>query len=159
MAAILRTDRVDYPIMRTVRVPVGKQLENGAIAKLGENEGRPDANEVYAADLLTNAKGDVFVLVAHDGHHYDVRETERDFVAKENDLVRAYLLQMGERYTIAKAHVSGVVAKGDILEPKAGTYQLQKCAAPATGVNLVAKVVEVLTWCGQESYKIEILNK
>lgn len=159
MAAILRTDRVDYPEMRTVRVPEGKTLENGAIAKLGANEGRPDANEVYAADTLTNAKGDVYVLVAHDGHHYDVRETERDFVAKEGELVRAYMLKMGERYTIAKVHISGVVAKGDILEPKAGTYQLQKCATPASGTNLVAKVVEILNWCGQESVKIEILNK
>ena len=156
--AILRTDRVDYPEMRTVRVPKGKQLENGAIVKLGALEGRPEGGEVYAADELTNEKGDVYALIAHDGHKYDDREDERDFVAKEETLVRAYLLKRGEIYTISKkAHISGEVAKNDILEPKATSYQLQKCATPADGTNLVAKVLEITTWAGQESVVIEII--
>lgn len=153
MAAILRVDRVDYPEMRTVRVPKGKELENGAIAKLGALEGRPEGGEVYAADALTDAKGDTYVLIAHDGHHYDERETERDFVAKENTLVRTYMLKKGEIYTIAKTHVNGVVAKGDRLEPKVGTYQLQKMSA---GTNVVAEVIELTNWCGQESIVIEV---
>lgn len=155
--ALCRVDRVDYPKMRTVRVPEGKTLENGTIVKLGTLEGRPGAGEVYAAETLTNNKGDVYALVNHDGHQYDDRYDERDFIAEEGDLVRVYRLNPGEIYTIAKTMVTGDVAKDDILEPIVGGYKLQKCADVAASTNLIAKVIEVETWAGQESLVIETI--
>ena len=71
------------------------------------------------------------------------------------DIVRAYLLQRGEMYTIAKKHIHGTVNVNDVLEGKASGHLLAKVGSAP--VKPIAKVVAIENYEGQESVVIEIL--
>lgn len=151
--SIVRLDRVNRPETISVLNTVDN-LENGAfvtVKELGANGQR----EVYKTGALLGAATETVAMVYADVVHHDERKDERDTISMNGDVVRAYLLQRGEMYTIAKKHITGVVAVNDILEPKKSTNTLTKVGeAP---VKAIARVVELTNYEGQESVVIEIL--
>ena len=84
---------------------------------------------------------------------YDETKDERDFELAAGEVTRVYRPKAGQGITIAKKHVDGTVNKGDKLEIKASSYQLQAHSSGA----VVAEVLEVYNFEGQESYYIEFI--
>ena len=84
---------------------------------------------------------------------YDETKDERDFELVANAITRVYRPKAGQGITIAKKHVNEAVVAGDKLEVKDNSYQLKKHVSGA----VVAEVLEVYNFEGQESYYIEFI--
>lgn len=152
--AYLRLDIVNDKMARHCKLGVDA-LENGAFAKITKLKGLGLDRETYEVSKLTDVKGDEYVFIAHDGHRYDERDLGGDISVAAGGLTRGYLFSKGDVITIDKKHVDGTVVAGDLLVPKAATYQLTKKVG--TEVNVVAVVDGLETWMGAERYVIRFL--
>lgn len=151
--AIVRLDRVNRPETISVLNTVDN-LENGAfisVKELGANGQR----EVYKMGTIQGTATETIAMVNSDVVHYDNNKDERDTINMNGDVVRAYLLQRGEMYTIAKKHIHGTVNVNDVLEGKSGGHLLAKVGSAP--VKPIARVVEVTNYEGQDSIVIEII--
>lgn len=150
MKAIINLDKVKYPDVVTAKN--GEQtLENGAFVALGGLVEDRLGRDCYKIEKL--AEGCKLGFVADVALMYDETKDERDFELKAGEITRVYRPKAGQGITIAKKHVDGSVSKGAKLEIKTGSYQLQQ---HTSGV-VVAEVLEVYNFEGQESYYIEFL--
>ena len=150
MKAIINLDKVKYPDVVTAKN--GEQtLENGAFVALGGLVEDRLGRDCYQIGEL--AEGCKLGFVADVALMYDETKDERDFELKAGEITRVYRPKAGQGITIAKKHVHESVSKGDKLEIKTGSYQLQQ---HTSGV-VVAEVLEVYNFEGQESYYIEFL--
>ena len=150
MKAIINLDKVKYPDVVTAKN--GEQtLENGAFVALGGLVEDRLGRDCYKIEKL--AEGCKLGFVADVALMYDETKDERDFELKAGEITRVYRPKAGQAITIAKKHVDGSVSKGAKLEIKTGSYQLQQ---HTSGV-VVAEVLEVYNFEGQESYYIEFL--
>lgn len=136
--AIVRYDRVPYPNPVSIKNTGAAALEAGKIIGLkGLVTGE---RELYTVGDL--AAGDTVAMVAPSILFYDETKTEFDWELNQNEVCRAYILQKGEMYTIAKRLAGGVVSAGDKVT-----------------INTVdvAVVRELVSYEGQESVVIEII--
>lgn len=114
------------------------------------------SGEALKGVSLTDAKGDLYCLIASDYHRYDERVLSGDIPKHEvGELVRGYLYHRGQRVTVEKALFDGAVVAGDLLVPVAGTTKLKK--DDGAGVNAVAKVLEVKKYMGRDVVKMIML--
>ena len=150
MKAIINLDKVKYPDVVTAKNG-SDVLENGAFVALGGLVEDRLGRDCYQIGKL--AEGCKLGFVADVALMYDETKDERDFELAAGVTTRVYRPKAGQGITIAKKHVNGTVNKGDKLEIKANSYQLQENSA---GVA-VAEVLEVYNFEGQESYYIEFI--
>ena len=150
MKAIINLDKVKYPDVVTAKN--GEDvLENGAFVALGKLVEDRLGRDCYQIGKL--AEGCKLGFVADVALMYDETKDERDFELAAEAITRVYRPKAGQGITIAKKHVDGSVNKGDKLEVKDSSYQLKKHASGA----VVAEVLEVYNFEGQESYYIEFI--
>ena len=150
MKAIINLDKVKYPDVVTAKNG-SDVLENGAFVALGGLVEDRLGRDCYQIGKL--AEGCKLGFVADVALMYDEAKDERDFELAAGAITRVYRPKAGQGITIAKKHVDGTVNKGDKLEIKAESYQLQE---HRSGVA-VAEVLEVYNFEGQDSYYIEFL--
>lgn len=150
MKAIINLDKVKYPDVVTAKNG-SDVLENGAFVALGGLVEDRLGRDCYQIGKL--AEGCKLGFVADVALMYDEAKDERDFELAAKAITRVYRPKAGQGITIAKKHVDGTVNKGDKLEIKASSYQLQ---AHSSGVA-VAEVLEVYNFEGQDSYYIEFI--
>ena len=150
MKAIINLDKVKYPDVVTAKNGADV-LENGAFVALGGLVADRLGRDCYKIEKL--AAGCELGFVADVALMYDETKDERDFELKAEAITRVYRAKKGQGITIAKKHVRGEVNKGDKLEIKADSYQLQK---NNSGVA-VARVLDVYNFEGQDSYYIEFI--
>ena len=150
MKAIINLDKVKYPDVVTAKNG-SDVLENGAFVALGKLVEDRLGRDCYQIGKL--AEGCKLGFVADVALMYDETKDERDFELAANAITRVYRPKAGQGITIAKKHVAGTVNKGDKLEIKASSYQLQAHSSGA----VVAEVLEVYNFEGQESYYIEFI--
>lgn len=150
MKAIINLDKVKYPDVVTAKNG-SDVLENGAFVALGGLVEDRLGRDCYQIGKL--AEGCKLGFVADVALMYDEAKDERDFELAAGATTRVYRPKAGQGITIAKKHVSETVNKGDKLEIKATSYQLQK---HTSGVA-VAEVLEVYNFEGQDSYYIEFI--
>lgn len=150
MKAIINLDKVKYPDVVTAKN--GEDvLENGAFVALGKLVEDRLGRDCYQIGKL--AEGCKLGFVADVALMYDETKDERDFELVANAVTRVYRPKAGQGITIAKKHVAETVEVGDKLEVKDSSYQLKKHASGA----VVAEVLEVYNFEGQESYYIEFI--
>ena len=150
MKAIINLDKVKYPDVVTAKNG-SDVLENGAFVALGGLVEDRLGRDCYQIGKL--AAGCKLGFVADVALMYDEAKDERDFELAAKAITRVYRPKAGQGITIAKKHVSETVNKGDKLEIKAESYQLQE---HSSGVA-VAEVLEVYNFEGQDSYYIEFI--
>lgn len=150
MKAIINLDKVKYPDVVTAKNG-SDVLENGAFVALGGLVEDRLGRDCYQIGKL--AAGCKLGFVADVALMYDETKDERDFELAAGAITRVYRPKAGQGITIAKKHVAETVNKGDKLEIKSTSYQLQK---HTSGVA-VAEVLEVYNFEGQDSYYIEFL--
>ena len=150
MKAIINLDKVKYPDVVTAKNG-SDVLENGAFVALGKLVEDRLGRDCYQIGKL--AEGCKLGFVADVALMYDETKDERDFELVAKAITRVYRPKAGQGITIAKKHVDGSVSKGAKLEIKADSYQLQQHASGA----VVAEVLEVYNFEGQESYYIEFI--
>lgn len=150
MKAIINLDKVKYPDVVTAKNG-SDVLENGAFVALGGLVEDRLGRDCYQIGKL--AEGCELGFVADVALMYDETKDERDFELAAKAITRVYRPKAGQGITIAKKHVNGTVNKGDKLEIKAESYQLQ---THSSGVA-VARVLEVYNFEGQDSYYIEFI--
>ena len=150
MKAIINLDKVKYPDVVTAKNG-SDVLENGAFVALGGLVEDRLGRDCYQIGKL--AEGCKLGFVADVALMYDEAKDERDFELAAKAITRVYRPKAGQGITIAKKHVNGTVNKGNKLEIKANSYQLQ---AHSSGVA-VAEVLEVYNFEGQDSYYIEFI--
>lgn len=152
--AYLRLDTINDEMARHFRLG-SDDLENGAFVKITKLKGLNLDRETYEVSKLTDVKGDEFGFVSHDGHRYDERDAGGDIAVKAGEMTRGYLFQKGDLITIDKKHINGTLVAGDLLAPKANSYQLTK--ATEASVNIVAVVDSLEFYAGEERYVIRFL--
>ena len=150
MKAIINLDKVKYPDVVTAKNG-SDVLENGAFVALGKLVEDRLGRDCYQIGKL--AEGCKLGFVADVALMYDETKDERDFELVAKAITRVYRPKAGQGITIAKKHVDGSVSKGDKLEVKDNSYQLKKHASGA----VVAEVLEIYNFEGQESYYIEFI--
>ena len=150
MKAIINLDKVKYPDVVTAKNG-SDVLENGAFVALGGLVEDRLGRDCYQIGKL--AEGCKLGFVADVALMYDETKDERDFELAAGEVTRVYRPKAGQGITIAKKHVDGTVNKGDKLEIKASSYQLQAHSSGAA----VAEVLEVYNFEGQDSYYIEFI--
>ncbi|MCI9976460.1 hypothetical protein JY742_10035 [Clostridioides difficile] len=153
--AYARLDIVNDKMSRHFRLGAD-DLENGAFVKITKLKGSNQDRDTYEVSKLTDGKGDEYGFIHHDGHRYDERDLGGDITVKAGELTRGYLFSKGDVITIDKKHIDGVVVAGDLLSPKAASYQLKKTDS-ATSVNIVAVVDTLEYFAGKECYVIRFL--
>ena len=150
MKAIINLDKVKYPDVVTAKN--GEDvLENGAFVALGKLVEDRLGRDCYQIGKL--AEGCKLGFVADVALMYDETKDERDFELVANAVTRVYRPKAGQGITIAKKHVAETVEVGDKLEVKDSSYQLKKHVSGA----VVAEVLEVYNFEGQDSYYIEFI--
>ena len=150
MKAIINLDKVKYPDVVTAKNG-SDVLENGAFVALGKLVEDRLGRDCYQIGKL--AEGCKLGFVADVALMYDETKDERDFELVAKAITRVYRPKAGQGITIAKKHVDGTVNKGDKLEVKDNSYQLKKYVSGA----VVAEVLDVYNFEGQESYYIEFI--
>ena len=150
MKAIINLDKVKYPDVVTAKNG-SDVLENGAFVALGKLVEDRLGRDCYQIGKL--AEGCKLGFVADVALMYDETKDERDFELAAEAITRVYRPKAGQGITIAKKHVDGSVNKGDKLEVKDSSYQLKKHVSGA----VVAEVLEVYNFEGQDSYYIEFI--
>lgn len=154
MASIIRLDKVKgYPVSFVNSIA---NLENGqflvlkGLHKGGSKLGAGTDREAYAIEKATKTATGTLVLNATVPFLYDERLLETDFVLKEGQVGRAYILERGDIVTIADTF-AGAVNVGDSL----GLDANGKLSATET-----PKIVEVIAkekFSGQNSIVIQCL--
>lgn len=150
MKAIINLDKVKYPDVVTAKNG-SDVLENGAFVALGKLVEDRLGRDCYQIGQL--AEGCKLGFVADVALMYDETKDERDFELAAGEVTRVYRPKAGQGITIAKKHVNEAVVAGDKLEVKDNSYQLKKHVSGA----VVAEVLEVYNFEGQESYYIEFI--
>ena len=150
MKAIINLDKVKYPDVVTAKNG-SDVLENGAFVALGKLVEDRLGRDCYQIGKL--AEGCKLGFVADVALMYDETKDERDFELVAKAITRVYRPKAGQGITIAKKHVDGTVNTGDKLEVKDDSYQLKKHVSGA----VVAEVLEVYNFEGQDSYYIEFI--
>ena len=150
MKAIINLDKVKYPDVVTAKNG-SDVLENGAFVALGGLVEDRLGRDCYQIGQL--AEGCKLGFVADVALMYDETKDERDFELAAGAITRVYRPKAGQGITIAKKHVDEAVVAGDKLEVKDNSYQLKKHVSGA----VVAEVLEVYNFEGQESYYIEFI--
>lgn len=150
MKAIINLDKVKYPDVVTAKNG-SDVLENGAFVALGKLVEDRLGRDCYQIGQL--AEGCKLGFVADVALMYDETKDERDFELAAGAITRVYRPKAGQGITIAKKHVNEAVVAGDKLEVKDNSYQLKKHVSGA----VVAEVLEVYNFEGQESYYIEFI--
>lgn len=150
MKAIINLDKVKYPDVVTAKNG-SDVLENGAFVALGKLVEDRLGRDCYQIGQL--AEGCKLGFVADVALMYDETKDERDFELAAGEVTRVYRPKAGQGITIAKKHVAETVVAGDKLEVKDNSYQLKKRVSGA----VVAEVLEVYNFEGQESYYIEFI--
>lgn len=150
MKAIINLDKVKYPDVVTAKNG-SDVLENGAFVALGKLVEDRLGRDCYQIGQL--AEGCKLGFVADVALMYDEAKDERDFELAAEAITRVYRPKSGQGITIAKKHVNGTAEVGDKLEVKDSSYQLKKHDSGA----VVAEVLEVYNFEGQESYYIEFI--
>lgn len=150
MKAIINLDKVKYPDVVTAKNG-SDVLENGAFVALGKLVEDRLGRDCYQIGKL--AEGCKLGFVADVALMYDETKDERDFELAAGAITRVYRPKAGQGITIAKKHVNEAVVAGDKLEVKDNSYQLKKHVSGA----VVAEVLEVYNFEGQESYYIEFI--
>lgn len=155
--AKIRLDKVNDK--KVISVKVAKETQDGtfvAVKKvLGEDAlGR----EVYVAEDLTAgvAKGRI-AMIAMDTHRYDEYRDERvgaegiDKKCKQNDIVRAYILDAGDIISTDNAELVAMNV-GELLKAGAG-----KLVSGGTDADAVAMIIAKEVWCGANVAVIQFL--
>ena len=150
MKAIINLDKVKYPDVVTAKNG-SDVLENGAFVALGKLVEDRLGRDCYQIGQL--AEGCKLGFVADVALMYDETKDERDFELAAGAITRVYRPKAGQGITIAKKHINEAVVAGDKLEVKDNSYQLKKHVSGA----VVAEVLEVYNFEGQESYYIEFI--
>lgn len=154
--AIFNLDSDLYPMTVTGKNGTGGELENGAFVAIGSLEDNELGRETYALSKL--AEGDTVIgFVSSPSLMYDEREDERQFVCKQDELIRTYIPNSTTVGTFALKHFDNGASlqKGDKLTPKATTTQLTKVTGSE---KVVAQVIEKIDFEGQESLVIRFVK-
>ena len=154
MANIMNMDRCVNPRPVTFIAPVNG-LERGIFVEIigmaPNNVFLAGADDFEAYKVqLANANTEVKNLLIHTTvpKQYDERLDERDFVANKDAICRGNYITTGDEYTIAKANVSGSIAKG-------AKVALAPNGKLAVGTEkAIGEIVKVYVWNGQESVMI-----
>ena len=157
--AKIRLDKVNDK--KVISVKAHKALEDGAFVAIKTVIGEATLErEVYLAQDLVGgeAKGRI-VMIAMDVHRYEdlgfrddrVKEYGMDKRCKQNDIVRAYILDAGD---IISTDNEELVRKevGTLLKAGAG-----KLVDGATEADAVAVVIAKEKWCGVDVAVIQFL--
>ena len=155
--AKIRLDKVND--RKVISVKAHKNLEDGTFVAIKEVLGE-DAlgREVYLAKDLAGgeAKGRV-AMIAMDTHRYDEYRDERvgaegiDKKCKQNDVVRAYILDAGDIISTDNAELEAM-AVGTLLKAGAG-----KLVSGGTDADAVAMIIAKEVWCGTKVAVIQFL--
>ena len=150
MAKMVRLDKVKgYPI--SFYNNAGKALENGMFLELtGLYSNGVTDHEAYGVKMSTETPGGTVVLHASVPHLYDERALESDFVLKQNEIGRAFILEKGDIVTIAKGLVTGSPTVGSKVNLAADG----KLAVNVSGT--FAQVIAVEKFGDQDSVVLHI---
>ena len=157
--ARIRLDKVND--RKVVSVKAHKDLEDGAFVAIKTVIGEATLErEVYLAQDLVGgeAKGRI-AMVAMDVHRYEdlgfrddrVKEYGMDKRCKQNDIVRAYILDAGDIISTDNEELVGKEV-GTLLKAGAG-----KLVDGATEADAVAVVIAKEKWCGVNVAVIQFL--
>lgn len=155
--AKIRLDKVNDK--KVISVKAHKALEDGAFVAIKTVIGEATLErEVYLAQDLVGgvAKGRI-AMIAMDTHRYDEYRDERvgaegiDKKCKQNDIVRAYILDAGDIISTNNAELVAMNA-GDLLKAGAG-----KLVKTETDADAVAMVIAKEKWCGVDVAVIQFL--
>ena len=157
--ARIRLDKVNDK--KVISVKAHKALEDGAFVAIKTVIGEATLErEVYLAQDLVGgeAKGRI-VMIAMDVHRYEdlgfrddrVKEYGMDKRCKQNDIVRAYILDAGDIISTNDAELVAMNA-GDVLKAGAG-----KLVSGGTDADAVAMIIAKEVWCGANVAVIQFL--
>lgn len=154
--AIFNLDSDLYPMTVTGKNGTGGELENGAFVAIGALEDNDLGRETYKLTKL-GAKDTVVGFVSSPSLMYDEREDERQFVCKQDELIRTYIPNSTTVGTFALKHFENgeTLQKEDKLTVKAGTTQLTKVTSDE---KVIAEVVEKADFEGQDSLVIRFVK-
>lgn len=154
MAYIMNLDKVPYPVPASIVCDA--DLQRGLVVEI---VGRADNNiwvdgednEAYKVQLAANnaEKGNLLIHTSVP-FSYDEKAVEQDFVLKAGEVGRGHYLNVGDEYTLPADMISGVAEAG----AKVGLAGNGKLAID--GSVVIAEVVRVYNWNGQESVRIRI---
>lgn len=154
MAYIMNMDKVPYPV--PVSVVCEADLQRGLILEIvgrAENNIWVDGadNEAYKVQLAGNSaeRGSLLIHTSVP-FSYDEKAMEQDFVLKAGEIGRGHHLNVGDEYTLPAEMIDGEVAEGaDVALGGNGKLAIG-------GSTVIAEVVRVYVWNGQESVRIRI---
>lgn len=154
--AIFNLDSDLYPNTVTGKNKTGVELENGAFVEIGSLEDNGLGRETYKLSKLSGKEGAVVGFVSSPNLMYDVREDERDFVCKEDELIRTYIPNKSTVGTFALKHFENgeSLVKDNMLYAKASGVVLAKVEGSE---KAVAQVIEKVDFEGQESVVVKFL--
>lgn len=154
--AIFRLDEDLYPTTVTGKNGTAGELENGAFVEIGSLQDNELGRETYGLGKLTGEANKRIGFVSDPCLMYDVRDNERNFVCKADELIRTYMPNKSTVATFALKHLEGgdKLVKGDLLMAKANSTQLTKLVGD---VQAVARVVEKEDFEGQDSLVLGFL--
>lgn len=147
--AIFNLDEDLYPMTITGINKTGGELENGGFVEVGGLIDNGLGRETYELKKITD-DGVRLGFVSDPCLMYDERETERDFVCAQDQLIRTYLPNKSTVGTFAEKHFENgsTLKKGDKLIVKKSSNQLTKYVDSG---NVVAEVLEKVDFEGQSS--------
>ena len=157
--AKIRLDKVNDK--KVISVKAHKDLEDGAFVAIKTVIGEATLErEVYLAQDLVGgvAKGRI-AMVAMDVHRYEdlgyrddrVKEYGMDKRCKQNDIVRAYILDAGDIISTDNEELVGKEV-GTLLKAGAG-----KLVSGGTDADAVAMIIAKEVWCGAKVAVIQFL--
>ena len=176
----LRLDIVNPDMGQHLKVT--ERLDNGAFGKISVIEDVDGlGRETYVVEKFdgTEVPGDI-VFIAHDGHRYDDKKMGMamapdgkfhvelndgfDVVVEAGEMTRGYHLSRRDLISVEPHVLTGEdkcvkisdcdLAKGDLLAPKANSYQLEKTTEKA---KAIAKIDGIELWCGYVVYIVRML--
>ena len=132
----------------------GADLEQGALIELAEINAD---GETYKAVAPTGDDGVSLGFHASVPLQYDERLTELDFYLAKGKVGRVYVWDKGDMVTIDETMFESVVAVGDYLVPKIGSFKFDKYNTETPNGTRIAKVMEKTTFFGQPCAVIQFV--
>lgn len=150
--AVIRKDRVPYPLPLNVLHTEETPLENGMIVGIkgyAENE-----RECYKIGLF--AEGDEYGILDCSTLLYDERLDDSDYCLKKDYPGRVIVPKKYDEYTVAAKLFPEGLAVGDYVKPDTAT--IGKYTKATTKEEAIARVAEVsVDFDGQDSILIDFL--
>lgn len=154
MYNIVRLDKVKGTA-HLASIVCEEDLQAGSIVKLGALNADGETYKVSAPVDVT--ADDQLVVVLPVTLQYKEPSTEGEFILKEGEVGRAYILEKGDILTYLDIFFTGATSKGQYAVPINGAFNLAPITA-LTGEVLAFKVIAKESLAGEPATVLEVVR-